>query len=669
MKLLQRVGGYAAAATLLAALCSPVFATVQIVSVRATPRTPQTIGTTVVWTVTATDTNPGPLRFQFSVAAPGGPFVMARGFNTGTLASGTWTSPSFAWTPTGIEGAYRIQVIVMDFVSGESASKTGSFQVTPLVTGSAPVVAPTANPLVALFSAPSCAAGSLMRVHFQRMGSSAATTTNWMNCHPPNTMTFEIAGMYPSTAYRMNAQTRTAGKITNGSGVSFTTGALPAGIPFPTFTVNVGAGAQTDTTDFIMLHNLVQLGGGAHYPSVATDLAGHVVWYYYSSDSAHYTLLTRPLKNGGILAVQNGIAWNPAVQSGQFLREIDLAGNIVRETNTGAIQQELLAMGVVDAQACDAVSKPAAVGAACLDAFHHDAVQSLPNGYTAALVSIEKIFPPGTQGDISGLPVDILGDMIVVLDQNWHVKWYFDTFDHDTGAPQLDINRPAVRGETCGINQGGCPPILLLGPGVAPLARDWLHANTIYYWPPTKDLIWSSKNQDWVMKVDYNNGSGTGNILWRMGLDGDFTFNNINNDPWPWFSAQHEVGMENNGAGPLSVFDNGDTRISPPPLGVGSGNSRGMVLTVDETRMQVTPVLSDDLGVFSTAGGSAQLLPNGNYFFWPAVVLVNLSTQNSFSIEILPTPGTITGTQVLNVQGPGGYRGWRMPSMYSPPTT
>ena len=333
------------------------------------------------------------------------------------------------------------------------------------------------------------------------------------------------------------------------------------------------------------------------------------------------------------------------------------------------IFEQLLAKGAADGGPCSALPRPAPVGSACLNAFHHDAIQFSigPSRYTAVMVSIEKILPPGTQGDTSGLPVDILGDMIVVLDSNWQVAWYFDTFQHDSGPPQLDINRPAVLGETCGINQSGCPPMFLLGPGIAPLGKDWLHANTIYYSPLDKDLIWSSKNQDWLMKVDYNNGAGTGNILWRMGPDGDFTFNNINNDPWPWFSAQHESGMENNGAGPLTVFDNGDTRVAPPPLGVGNGNSRGMALTVDETRMQVTPVLSVDLGTFSTAGGSAQLLSGGNYFFMPAVVLVNLNSLNSFSVEILPTPGTVTGTKVLNLQGPGGYRGWQMPSLYNPP--
>ncbi len=66
------------------------------------------------------------------------------------------------------------------------------------------------------------------------------------------------------------------------------------------------------------------------------------------------------------------------------------------------------------------------------------------------------------------------------------------------------------------------------------------------------------------MKVDYNNGTGTGDLLWTMGPCGSFAFNNIYADPWPWFSGQHDAGIENNGAGPLTVFDDGNTRISRP---------------------------------------------------------------------------------------------------------
>lgn len=642
------------------------YAAVNLVSLSPSLKSPQVVGRTIQWVATATDTNTGPLMFQFNVGRPGGPLALAQDFNIGKPNAGNWTSDPFIWTPTGVEGIYQIQVVVKDFKSGETDAKTIPFQVAPLVTGTTPVIVGTGNPLVALFSAPSCPAGSSMRVYFQENGKANAAATNWAACHPPNTMTFEVAGMYPGAAYKMHAQTQTGTVVTDGPILDFTAGSIPAQIPVPSFTVITPA---TDKSAPTLLHNLVQLGGGTHYPDVATDLTGHILWYYQSSGATD--LLTRPLLNGGALTIQAGQAWNKVSPEGQMLRQIDLAGHIVRETNTGSVQQQLLALGAADGGPCDTIPRPAPVGAACLGAFHHDAIQFTigASQFTAAIADIEKIFPAGTQGDTSGLPVDIIGDMIVVLDSNWRVAWYFDTFQHANGAPQLSIERPAVLGDTCVSNQTGCPPIFLLGSGIAPKAKDWLHANSLYYWPQSGDIIWSSRNQDWVMKINYQNGKGNGNIVWRMGRNGDFAFNNIYNDSWPWFSGQHDVGMENSGAGPLTLFDNGNTRVSPSPLGLGNGNSRGMAVTFDEKTMQVTPVLSASLGVYSDAMGSAQLLPDGTYFFQPAIVVVNINLVNGNSIQMQPLPGTDGGTQILNLQGPEHYRGWQMVNLYNPPAT
>jgi arylsulfate sulfotransferase len=220
--------------------------------------------------------------------------------------------------------------------------------------------------------------------------------------------------------------------------------------------------------------------------------------------------------------------------------------------------------------------------------------------------------------------------------------------------------------------------MFLLGPGIAPLAKDWLHANSLYYWPTDKfggasgDIVWSSRHQDWVMKIDYNNGSGTGDILWRMGPDGDFTFNNVYNDPWPWFSHQHDAGIEKDGTGIMSIFDDGNTRLSAlgnPGCEPLDCDSRGMALTFSEATMQVTPVLSADLGSYSLAMGSAQLLPDGNYFFMSGWLL-DISNVTSYALEIQPTAGSDTGTTVLNVEESNGeYRAWQMNSLYNPPTT
>jgi len=671
-------------ACLLGLLAAPLFGAVTVASMTPSLTPPQLIGTAITWTVTATDTARGPLTFQFNVAPPGGSFAMVKDFNVGTNRKklGFWQPPTaFVWTPTGIEGTYQIQVVVKDFKTGRTASQIYSFQVDPLVTGDMPVTANTANPLVALFSAPSCAAGSLMRVSFQESSQATpANTTNWVPCNPSATMTFEIAGMYPSTAYQMFAQVETGTNIVNGPPVSYTTGALPADIPFPASEVRIRPRAGADTTDSVLLHSITRLSKGVYYPDVATDLSGNVIWYYRTSSTTHANLLTRPLQGGGILSIELGPSWNARTVASQLVRQLDLAGNIVRETNTGILQQQLIDMGETNAGPCSAIRRPAPVGAACLGGFHHEAMQALPNGYTAVLADIEKIFAPGTQGDNTGMPVDIVGDIVIVLDTNWQVVWYFDTFEHDGGAPQLDITRPAVLDETCYSGFGGCPPLFLTGKGVAPKARDWLHGNSIYYWPQDHDLLFSSRHQDWVMRVSYQDAAGDGHIVWRMGPGGDFTFNNVNNDPWPWFSHQHEVAMENDGAGPLSIFDNGDTRVSEPGVSTGGTpglgaagcgpadcNNRGMALTVDEKTMQVTPVLSQDLGYYSSSMGSAQLLYNGNYFFLPALVALGTNHIVSFNMQLLPTGGSVNATKVLNIQGTEVYRSWQMPDMYTPP--
>ncbi len=673
---------------LLTAVCAAAHAQVEIQSMTPSVSSPQVIGTRVMWTVTARDGGTGPLTFQFNVAAPGAPtaFAVVRDFNAGTFSSGVWTSLPFPWTPTSFEGAYQIQVVIKDFTSGQTASHTATFHVTPLATGSMPAVAPTANPLVAIFGAPSCAAGSTMRVVFQEQSlSKPATMTTTANCHPPTTMNFEIAGMYPSTPYNMYAQTITGGHPVNGPTISFTTGALPASVPFPEYKKVLPPDTQADSADSVLLLTPLQFGDGTNYPAVATNLSGGIMWYYYPSSAGHFEVLTRPLAGGRFLTIQNAPAWNPASVEGQVLREIDLAGNVIRETNTGVIQQQLLAMGATDAAPCNSIPSSPPLGAACLGYFHHDAIQTLPNGQTAIFADIEKIFPPFTQGDTTGLLVDVMGDMIIVLDSNWQVAWYFDAFQHDGGDGQLDINRPAVLGETCTSGMSECQTIFLLGPGVAPQAKDWLHGNSLYYQPQDGSIVWSSRHQDWVVKIDYNNGSGAGEVIWRMGQDGDFTFNNTFDDPWPWFSHQHDVGIQNGGLGPLTAFDNGNTRVSAPPLGLGETgcqpndcNSRGMALTVEETcsgtpetctGLQVTPVLSMNLGAYSQAMGAAQLLPDGNYFFLAPFVPFSPTVQGSSSIEILPSAGTDTGTQVFNLTGLLSYRAWRMPNLYQPPTT
>jgi hypothetical protein len=103
----------------------------------------------------------------------------------------------------------------------------------------------------------------------------------------------------------------------------------------------------------------------------------------------------------------------------------------------------------------------------------------------------------------------------------------------------------------------------------------------------------------------------------------------------------------------MTIFDNGNTRVSLPGQSTGGvpglGNncgpndcdSRGMAVTFSETAMTVSVSpngVSIDLGNYSPAMGSAQLLANGNYFFENPIVVLSLNDTAGYSLEIGPTP-------------------------------
>jgi len=219
---------------------APLCATVTIQSLTPSHASPQLLGTPIVWAVTAADSNPNPLTFQFNVASGSQPYVLVRDFNIGTRSVGIWTSQPFTWASIGGEGVYTIQVVAKDFISGESATQTASFTLKPRATGSQATVHKVSNSLVALFSAPSCPSGSSMRVAFYP-GMNSPAYTDWAACNPPVSMNFYVAGMLPATTYTMYSQTQTAGNMTNGANLTFTTGDPPAALVkkhvLPGFTV------------------------------------------------------------------------------------------------------------------------------------------------------------------------------------------------------------------------------------------------------------------------------------------------------------------------------------------------------------------------------------------------------------------------------------------------
>jgi hypothetical protein len=145
-------------------------------------------------------------------------------------------------------------------------------------------------------------------------------------------------------------------------------------------------------------------------------------------------------------------------------------------------------------------------------------------------------------------------------------------------------------------------------------------------------------------------------VLWKLGKDGDFSM--VSDDPWPWFSHQHDAEFELNGSTILSLYDNGNTRFAQNQ-GT-TEHSRGMVLSLDETRLTATPLLSQDLGVYSPAVGSTQRLENGNYHFDSGFIF---ETQNQVSQHAEFSSNGVNN-YVLKT-GVFSYRSYRMASMYS----
>lgn len=606
---------------ILGTLSVPAHATPVIQQLAPSVPSPQRLGTTVTWETTATDADPGMLNYRYEVLL--GPLhFMVRDFS---LAS------SFLLTLTDREGLYQIRVTVLNTSTNLTAQLAVPFQVNSLVVGTNAVATATSNPLVALLSAPSCPAGSLMRGVFLPEGDTSVKVTHWKRCQPPASMNFHIAGMPADSTTLINYQILTGTTLTLGpTTLSFNSGPLTF-TPPPVTTL-----VSPDPLDpfGMVLHDYL---GGA--PPIASDLKGNVLWYYpaLGGPDQPTALLTRPLL-GTMLVIVNGInSSNPAVTNLQILREIDLAGNTLRETNATLVAKQLAARGVLHA-------------GEVFGSFHHDAIR-LPNGNTILLGSVEKIFPPGTQGSTDPLGVDIIGDVVVVLDTNWQVIWGWNSFDH------LDVNRAAVLGEVCHPGEAACPSLLLTGQTSTGSANDWLHSNSIYYIPSSGDLLLSIRHQDWVVKIDYKKGLGTGSVLWRLGLGGDFTMNST--DPYPWFSHQHDAAYEGLGIGFLTVFDNGNTRAAASP-GT-TQNSRGQLLRIDEANMQVSLQMNADLGVYGFALGSAQLLPNGNAHFQVGITSPSL---NVYSIGVRPD-----GTINYEIQSgpPPSYRSWRMRSLYAPP--
>jgi len=367
--------------------------------------------------------------------------------------------------------------------------------------------------------------------------------------------------------------------------------------PVPAANVTLQPTGNADTGDGLIMTGFFPRN--AKQCVALTNLQGVPSWSYCRPG---YMFLTRAVPGGTMLLLTNKGFTDYAV------REINLAGATIHSLTEASANSQLATLGkqsIID--------------------FNHEAMR-LPNGYTAAIAHIERLYT-NAQGGTPQSPVDVLGDEVLVLDTNWKIVWAWNAFDW------LPVSRAAILGETvpaCSQGKmGGCCPITL-----ASQANDWLHGNSLAYDSTDGNLIMSLRSQDWVIKIAYENGTGDGHLIWTLGNQGNFTMLNTPQIPSPWFSHQHDVEVQAT-ANPKQIllFDNGNTRHAADP----SAKSRGQVLSINEQTLVADIEANVDFPFFSQAYGTAEVLDNGNYW-WQAGAAVGAGTADETrGFEYLPS--------------------------------
>ncbi len=432
-----------------------------------------------------------------------------------------------------------------------------------------------------------------------------------------------VAGMLGQTLYHMRAQVM----LNNGATYEDADHNCMTGAPPATSPVNVSTTGGASPQPGIEMWNTIQPASDSQ--AFATDLNGNVIWTYsYSHSSNDFIQGIQLLPNGNLLMV---ISYLSSITTGvspsviNEVREIDLAGNAVNSLNMTTLNQKLAAGNFRDAEG----------NLYQLGSFHH-AVLPLANGHLVLLATYVRQFSSlsGTKG-----PTAVIGDALVDVDQKFNPDWVWDTFDH------LDINRRPMN------------------------FPDWTHSNGMLYSSDDHNLLLSMRHQNWAIKINFLDGAGSGNIMWRLGEGGDFKLVNAT-DPTDWFYAQHGMGyftLNTTGVFRIGMMDNGNDRMFPTgqvycyPSATPKGQcySTMPLLEIDETHMTATMITHyvPPANNFSFFGGNAELLANNDIEvnFCAAVkgaIVQELNPQASQVVWQATTPGA------------DQFHVYRLPSLY-----
>jgi hypothetical protein len=449
-----------------------------------------------------------------------------------------------------------------------------------------------------------------------------------------------VAGMTQSTPYHMHGVLQFGdGTSFNDSDFTFTTGAVPAA-ELPSITASTTSG-MTPQGGVEFLEVLTTTATTKNNVAI-TDLGGNLLWTYDPGLTGFNSDPMKLMPNGHILINFTAQSNSPDGEGG-LMQEVDLGGNLIWQMTAAQLNTALAA-------ATCAGCNITIVGT------HHDFVM-LPNGHLIVIAS--------TQQTVSGTVVT--GDVIIDVgdidnmggnnpNHTPQPVWLWNEFDN------FDINRRPY------------------------LYPDWTHTNAVIYSKDDGNLIISSRHQNWLVKIDYNNGAGAGDIIWKMGaiLPTDTTpqdmadFALLNADGTPdanqtdWFFAQHGPAFttaNTTGNFGLVLFDNGDDRgvavVAGGTCGVtGQPNcySTVPVFNIDETAKTATLVLNLSAPDYSFFGGNAEVLANGDIEY-DECSNGSLPGVDAAVFEVTQS-STPQPVWQLQVTGQYAYRSIRTPSLY-----
>ena len=372
-------------------------------SVTLTPSvaSPQMLGTPVTWTARVLNAVAGhTYDYQFSVT-----------YNGQTQIVSDFALPTnFTWVPHTVEGAYTFNVVVRDitatpYILFAPVSVTFTLMpwvTTPLATGA---VNPTSHPLIALFSGPPCRAGHQLLVRFLPASPTGtqnpnSMTTNLVPCSK-NSVNFYVGG-HVSDDRISDALGGVRRDDPGEHGQQFAVHYRSASRHFPTtYTSTCRLSRTTRPIQWCCLNQLPR--PDRDRPPRECDLV---------FPQHHLTMARSDRARRELLWISLAIC-----------RIYDLAGNLVTRTNVEILNEQLAAKGY-----------PTMVR------LNTHEFRNLPDGNMACL-AYRYVVSTSAQGGTPTNPVNIVGDMVLVLDHNLQLVWAWDSFAHE------DINRAATDGD------------------------------------------------------------------------------------------------------------------------------------------------------------------------------------------------------------------------------